>query len=107
MNDEQFVEAARAFAGRILGAGLDSDAARLRFAMRTAVAHAPDDDDERVLTGLLADARAHFADDPDAAAELLAVGAQPVDARFDANELAAWTVVANLVLNLDEVVTKE
>ncbi len=107
LNDEQFVEAARGLATRILSAELASDRERVRFGLRSAVAREPDAEDVRPLLELLEDARAHYANDPDAAAALLAVGASPVAGEFDAAELAAWTVVANLLLNLDEGVTKE
>ena len=43
---------------------------------------------------------------PEAAAALLKVGESPVDPMINAAELAAWTVIANTVLNMDEVLTK-
>ena len=44
--------------------------------------------------------------DVDAARKLISVGSQPPDEKQDPSELAAWTMLANLILNLDEVVTK-
>jgi hypothetical protein len=51
--------------------------------------------------------RDKYAADPDAAKELIAVGEAPQDASFDAIEHAAYTGVMNVILNLDEVVSKE
>ena len=49
---------------------------------------------------------AKYKTDADAAKKLLAVGESLADAKLNPSELAAWTVAANLVLNLDEVITK-
>ena len=106
MNDEQFVEAARAFAERILSADVDSDRERAVLAFRTATARRPTDDETAVVLGLLREGAARFEQDPEAAERLLSVGESVPDPQLDAVRLAAWTVVANLILNLDEVVTK-
>ena len=60
-----------------------------------------------MLRGLLQARRAEFNRTPGAAAKLLAVGESPRDKRLDPRELAAWTTVANVILNLDETITKE
>jgi len=52
------------------------------------------------------EARAKFAADPAAAKKLLAVGHSPLPEKLDPAELAAWTTVASLVLNLDETISK-
>jgi hypothetical protein len=49
---------------------------------------------------------AAYRDDPDAALKLLRVGEAPRDESLDVPELAAWTMVASTILNLDETVTK-
>jgi hypothetical protein len=56
--------------------------------------------------GIHADALARFGADPAAAKKLLAVGESPRDTTLDEAELAAWTTVANTILNLDETITK-
>jgi len=52
------------------------------------------------------DMLAHYKADPKAATELIAVGESKPDATLNPQELAAWTMVANLILNLDEVLSK-
>ena len=60
---------------------------------------------QELLTGLQADRAAYQADEK-AATELLSVGSYPLPEKYNAADLAAWTMTANLLLNLDEVVTK-
>jgi hypothetical protein len=49
----------------------------------------------------------HYRQDRDAATKLVAVGESPTSSKADPSELAAWTTVANAILNLDETITKE
>jgi hypothetical protein len=115
LNDVQFVEAARAFAERILhrpgdGPGEDDgpgkDEQRLAWAFAEATARSPEPAEAAVLVRALARERAHFAADPPAAEELLAQGESPRDAALPVAEHAAWTQVAALLLNLSETVTR-
>jgi hypothetical protein len=112
MNDKQFVEAARHFAQRILREGGESDAERLTFAFRSATGRVPAEDELSVLNGLLAQNREEFFADPGAASEFIdsaTTQLQPTHLDRDKSrdpELAAWTMMANLLLNLDETVTK-
>jgi hypothetical protein len=100
-NDEGLVEAARGFAARCLREPGD-DTARLRFAFRTVLQRAPEPAEAAHLADALAAQRAAFAADEPAAKALLAVGTVVPPADLDARELAAWAMVANLLLNLDE-----
>ena len=59
-----------------------------------------------VLEQSLAQMEKHYAADPEAARELIGVGEKKSDASIPAPELAAWTMVASEMLNLDETVTK-
>ena len=54
----------------------------------------------------LKDLTAHYASEPDAAKQLIAAGESKPDPRFDPRELAAWTMIGNVILNLDEAITK-
>ena len=54
----------------------------------------------------LQDFLAHYTKDAAAAKELIGIGETKPDPRLDPGELAAWTMIANVILNLDEVVTK-
>jgi hypothetical protein len=107
MNDVTFVEAARLLAQRVLLDGGPTEAERLTLAFRLAVARPPKPAE---LCILVAGYRRHlqeFRADPKAAARLVQVGEAPRNPQVDVVELAAYTAVTNLILNLDEVITKE
>ena len=104
MNEEQYVECARGFAERgLTEAPAD---ARLAWMFRTATQREPSDRELSVIRGLLADQKAAFEGDVPAAKKLIAVGESKPDPKLDPAELAAYTVVGNLLLNLDEVLNK-
>jgi hypothetical protein len=106
MNEQLFVEASRALADRTLReAPADSDE-RLRHLFRLVVARAPDDVEMSVLRETLQEHLTRFRGDATAAQALIHVGESPPDPMRDAGELAAWTMVGNLVLNLDEVINR-
>ena len=105
MNDVQHFEAARAFAERLLAQPGD-DAQRLALAFRSVTARAPDRTECALLAEALATHRTHYAADPSAAAKILTNGESKAAAAQPAPEIAAWTLVANLILNLDEAVTR-
>lgn len=106
LNDPTFVEAARAFAARILKKGGDTDESRITFAFRLATSRAPDEAEQSVLLSLLADTRKDFTSDEAAAKKLLATGLAPTQSEVPHNELAAWTTVARALLNLNESMTR-
>lgn len=105
LNDVQFVEAARAFAARIIHHA-DSDQQRIQWAMLTALSREATDQELEVLQKALARERKRYADDADAAEKLIRVGESPRDREIPAEEHAAWTQVGSLILNLSEVVTR-
>jgi mono/diheme cytochrome c family protein len=105
MNDPVFVEAARAFAQRIVKEGGCDNAARLRFAWRTALGRAPSEKEAAILAQTLDQQLATYAQDKAAATALLKVGDLPKPANADDSELAAWTAVSNVLLNLNETIT--
>ncbi len=104
LNDVQFVEAARAFAQRIIGHDGD-DAARLRWAFEECVSRPPSEAELAVMTAALARERARYAADEAAARKFLDNGESPRDERIPVAEHAAWAQVASLVMNLSETVT--
>lgn len=106
MNDEQYVEAARHLAQRMLAAGQET-ADRLRLGFRLVTARLPADEELEVLLHVLAGQQTVFQSDHAAAEKLLSVGESPRPLDADVVELAAYTMVANLLLNLDEAITKE
>jgi hypothetical protein len=105
MNDVQHFEAARALAERLL-AQPGNDDQRLALAFRSVTARVPDRTERTLLAEALATHRTHFAADPTAAAKILTNGESKALAAQPAPEIAAWTLVANLILNLDEAVTR-
>jgi hypothetical protein len=110
LNDPVFVEAAGALARRVLReAPAAGDAERAAFGFRLCVARAPSERELALLLGLLAGERERFAREGDAAQRFVAAsrpaaGGDP--AEVAPAELAAWTVLANALLNLDETITK-
>ncbi|AMV18318.1 DUF1553 domain-containing protein [Planctomyces sp. SH-PL14] len=105
LNDPTYVEAARKLAERTLLGSAD-DNARLVRLFELAVCRTPDAPETELLLRVEKEARAKFTADPDAAKKLLAVGHSPLPEKLDPAELAAWTTVASLVLNLDETISK-
>jgi hypothetical protein len=106
LDDPTYVEAARAFAARIVAEGGADGPARIAWAWRRALARAPTAAELAVVTGILAHHRATYAADPAAAAALAAVGDYRAPATIPAAELAAWTSVARTILNLHETITR-
>jgi len=106
LNDATYVEAARAFATRILRDGGPSVASRLRFAYARALQRAPTPGEQEILEALLGKARSEFEADPEAAARLVATGQAATPLDVPAPVLAAWTQVARTILNLPELITR-
>ncbi len=100
LNDPSYVEAARAFAARMLDAET-GDAERIAFAFRTAFARPPTDEESATVLELLNQQRERFKQEPERAAQLLDVGISPLPT-IDKTELAAWTMAARALLNKHE-----
>ena len=105
MNDPVFVEAARAFAQRILTHGGSDDAQRLRYAWRTALSRPASESETAILGKTLQTQLATYAADKPAAAALVKVGDLAKPPGLDDSQLAAWTAVANVLLNLNETIS--
>jgi len=106
LNDPTYVEAARAFAVRILKEGGADAASRIRWAWRQALSRAPRADEMSTVRALLDRHIAEYQRDPQAATALTKVGLSPVPKDVDSAELAAWTNVARVILNLHETITR-
>jgi hypothetical protein len=106
LNDPQFVEAARRLAERALREGGETDAARIDFVARRLLARPFGDDERPTVERSLAALLAYYRQHTDDAAKLIAVGESKPDAALDAVTLAGWTMLANELLNLDEVLNK-
>ena len=105
MNDVQHFEAARAFAEKLL-AEKSTDPKRLALAFRSVTARDPNSAERQLLAATLATHRTHFLADAAAAEKILTNGESKSASVAPAPEIAAWTMVTNLLLNLDETVTR-
>ncbi len=106
LNDPQFVEAARRLAERTLKEGGDSTASRLDFLSGRLLARPFRPEEVRVAEDSLANLLAYYRDHAKDAAVLVAVGESKPDAQLDPVLLAAWTMLSNELLNLDEALNK-
>ena len=106
MNDIQHFEAARAFAQRLLKEGGATAGERLAWGFRTATARQPSAAEQSILTESLTAQLTKFQANPEAAKLAIAVVESKPAADLNPSELAAYTLVANLILNLDECLTK-
>lgn len=106
LNDPTYVEASRAFAALVLAEN-GSDAQRMSWAWRRALQRNPDTKELQTLSKVLSERRVAYNADPAAAKELLKVGLTPPPAQADPSELAAWTHVARVILNLHETLTRD
>ena len=107
MNDPTFVEAARHLAQRMLREGGRRPEDRVAFGYRRVLARRPSPKETAVLSGVAAKQLAAYTQNESAARGLLAVGESKADEQLPVAELAAWTNVATMIMNLDEAITKE
>ncbi|MBX9791851.1 MAG: PSD1 and planctomycete cytochrome C domain-containing protein [Pirellulales bacterium] len=107
MNDPTYVEASRKLAERIMIEAPAGAAARMAWVYRQVLGRQPTARQAEVLTALFDEQLAKYRAAPALAEQLLTVGEAPRNAELDATELAAWSIVSSVLLNLDETVTKE
>ncbi|MDA0196905.1 MAG: DUF1553 domain-containing protein, partial [Bacteroidetes bacterium] len=106
LNDPQFTEASRLIAYRMLSEGGANNEERIRFAFRLATSRHPREKEMEHLVNLLKDEQETFAKEPEKAENLLNIGEYKLEPDFDLTVLAAYTVVANAILNLTESISK-
>jgi hypothetical protein len=107
MNDVTFLEAARFIGQRMIREGGNTRASRLRHGFRLTLGRAPTPAEEAIFQDNFRYHLDYFARDPERARAYLRQGDSPADPALDPCELAAHTALASLLLNLDEMVTKE
>ncbi len=106
LNDPTFLEAARAFASRIMTeAGEDFDA-RLDFAFRVALSRSPDRFEKKLFRRNYERQFEYYRNHPEQAKKLQTVGISPVPKELGQTELATWTQLARILLNLNETTTR-
>ncbi len=106
LNDPIYVEAARVFAERIVRDGGTSPTDRIGWAYKRALSRNVKPDERTVLLALYEKHLAEYTKDKDAAQKMIAAGQAPVPKDIDGAELAAWTSVARVILNLHETITR-
>ena len=106
LNDPTYVESARAFAARIVQEANGDATARITWAWKQALARAPRPDELATARALFDKHLAQYQADPKAAESLLKVGIAPLPEAAAQPELAAWTSVARVILNLHETITR-
>jgi hypothetical protein len=107
MNDVTYIEAARLLAERMLTEGGKDAASRLAWGFRVVTSRVPTAAEQQVLIRNLQKQQAYFAAQPDEARKLLATGERRNRANLSAGEVAAYAMVASLLLNTDEAITKQ
>ena len=106
LNDVQHIEAARHLAQTVLKTGGDSFESRADLLAKRLLARPFRAEERTVVQASLNDLLSHYQAHADDAKQLIAFGESKPDAGLDPATLAAWTMLTNEVLNLDEVLTK-
>ena len=106
LNDPVYVEAAQALARRIVAEGGPSTEARVRFGLQLCLGRPADSRQVEVLSALFAREHDLYRGKPDEARAMATDPLGPLPPGMDPAEMAAWTTVANVLLNLDGVLTR-
>jgi hypothetical protein len=106
LNDPSYVEAARAFAMRIIKECQGDTMERMDWAMQQVLQRNPNQEEHKLLRALFTKHLNDYQRDPAAAEALLKVGALPIAKDLSKAELAAWTHIARVLLNLHETITR-
>src|SRR5262245_46196815 len=103
-NDQAFVELARGLAARVLREAPPNDRERARYAFRLCLGRMPSDKEQRALLRLLGQELADYQKAPQ---DATVVAALKPELGLDGRQLAAWTGMARVLINLDEFITRE
>ena len=106
LNDPTYVETARVYAARIIREGGETPADRINWAYRRALSRLPEQKELDIMTGLFEKHKNEYTSNPDAAKTLSALGNTPATQGIEPIELASWTSVARVILNLHETITR-
>jgi len=107
LNDPTFVEASRHLAERMIREGGRKRADRIRYGYKLALAYEPDPDRYKILEHGLKSYKKHFKNRKEEAKAFLSVGDSEYDDNLKGPELAAYTMLASVILNMDEMITRE
>ncbi len=106
LNDPTYVEAARVFASRIINEGGETPTERINWAYQRALSRLPQPKELEVINALYEKHQSEFTGNLEAAEALVTTGETAATAAVEPNELAAWTSVARVILNLHETITR-
>ncbi len=107
MNEVTFVEASRVFAQKILTEGGSTPEQRINYAFERAMSRRPNGQEGKILVEGQKQLSEQYRANPAAAVKLISIGDSPRDPKIDASELAAYTITASIILNMDETISKE
>jgi hypothetical protein len=107
LNDPTYIEAARVLAEHAMKEGGAAPADRIAYAFRRATCRMPTSQEIQILLDGFNKRLQEFQQNAPAATKLIAVGATPADPKLNPSELAAYTMTCRIVLNLDEMVTRQ
>ena len=106
LNDPTYVEAARVFASRIINEGGETPTERINWAYQWALSRLPQPKELELMNALYEKHQSEFTGNLEAAEALVATGEAAATEAVEPNELAAWTSVARVILNLHETITR-
>jgi hypothetical protein len=106
LNDPTYVESSRVFAVKIIQKGGSSVPERISWAWQKALSRNPQKRELSLLTDLFKSNLEHYRQDETAAKGLLSNGSSEAPKQIVASQLAAWTAVARVILNLNETITR-
>jgi hypothetical protein len=106
LNDPTFMEASRVFASKVLASKARSDPQRLSAAFQRALARPPKEPEQKSLLGFLEAQREHYQQHSDESQKLMHIGLAPAPNDKNPSEVAAWTQVCRVILNLHETITR-
>ena len=106
LNDPSYVETARVFASRIIQEGGESVVERINWAYQWTLSRSPAPKELEIVTNLYEKHQAEYTTNVDAADALVATGEAPMLEGIEPAELAAWTSVARVILNLHETIMR-
>jgi len=106
LNNKIFIESARNLAQQAFQYGGESDEERIKYAFQTVLTRLPTQHEMQILTESLALFQQRYAEHPEQASVLVSIGESDANEEMDKQQLAALTMVASTIFNLDEAITK-
>lgn len=106
MNDPQYVEAARYFAQRAIDEGGVNPLQRIQWMFQRSLSRPATEQEATIIHAAFTSYLETFSSNEESARKLIAIGEEPAGNQYEPNELASWTMVSSLIMNMDEFVTR-